>query len=262
MKKVIAFSLWCQGHNKDNRIWCNKDNDKMKYWSGQKPSLYCIGALKNLELKKKIFKDWIFRYYVDSSVPQNILQKLKDNGAEIIDMSDTKIPGMYWRFLAVDDPNVDICICRDTDSRLIKRDEDAVNDWINNSSKTLHNIRDHPHHKYKIMGGTWGFKNFQKKINLKKLLDIFLKNKNRKYFVRMDDVYFLEKIYELMENDVLCHEIGFRGPFKNSRQFPNETFNGNYYHYIGEYFDENDNNPYCERDTKVFAEFKNIRGKR
>ena len=46
MKKVISFSLWCQGHNKDNRIWCNKDNDKMKYWSGQKPSLYCIGALK------------------------------------------------------------------------------------------------------------------------------------------------------------------------------------------------------------------------
>ena len=29
MKKVVSFSLWCQGHNNDNREWCNKNKDKM-----------------------------------------------------------------------------------------------------------------------------------------------------------------------------------------------------------------------------------------
>ena len=58
MKKVISFSLWCQGHNKDNRIWCNKDNDRMIHSKEQTSDMYCIGALKNLELKKKVFTDW------------------------------------------------------------------------------------------------------------------------------------------------------------------------------------------------------------
>ena len=74
-------------------------------------------------------------------------------------------------------------------------------------------------------------------------------------------VYFLELVYDMMDNDVLCHDVGFRGPFKNCKSFPNETYDGNYYHYIGEFFDENDNNPFYKRDKKTFDEYRYIRGK-
>ena len=65
-------------------------------------------------------------------------------------MTDSKIPGMFWRFLALNDPLVDIFIVRDTDSRINIREERAVNEWLE-SDKLLHVMRDHPHHFYKIL---------------------------------------------------------------------------------------------------------------
>lgn len=55
MKKVISFSLY-------------GDNPK-----------YTIGAIKNvdLQLNQKIYKDWIFRFYVNNSVPKKIIDELK-----------------------------------------------------------------------------------------------------------------------------------------------------------------------------------------
>ena len=52
-------------------------------------------------------------------------------------MSKSNIPGMYWRFLPIVDPEVDIFIVRDVDSRISKRGENIVNEWVN-SDKILH----------------------------------------------------------------------------------------------------------------------------
>ena len=135
MNKTISFSLY--GNNKK----------------------YTIGALKNIPLCKKYYPEWNIRFYYDNTVPKNIINELKKN-SEIIDMTTSNLFGMYWRFLILNDPNVDIFIVRDTDSRINKREADAVNEWIK-SDKIMHNIRDHPHHYYKVMGGLWGFKNYK-----------------------------------------------------------------------------------------------------
>lgn len=56
--------------------------------------------------------------------------------------------GMLWRFLVLEDRDIDIFIVRDVDSRISKREENAVNEWVK-SNKEIHVIRDHIHPNYK-----------------------------------------------------------------------------------------------------------------
>ena len=160
MKKIVSYSLWCQ----------NKPMDNKKY---QTHNMYCNGAIRNLEIQKQknIYTDWTFRYYINNTVPLDVQEKLKNLGGEIVNMTGSKIPGMFWRFLPFNDKNVDIFIVRDTDSRINLREEKAVNEWLE-SDKLLHVMRDHPHHYYKILGGMWGYKNYKKNIDIIPLIDI------------------------------------------------------------------------------------------
>ncbi len=53
-KKLISFCLW-------------GDNPK-----------YTIGAVRNAILAKTIYPDWICRYYIGKSVPENIVTELEN----------------------------------------------------------------------------------------------------------------------------------------------------------------------------------------
>ena len=64
MKRVISFSLWCQ----------DKPLDGYNY---QTHNMYCFGAIRNLELKKQYYEDWTFRYYVNSTVPNDVQEKFR-----------------------------------------------------------------------------------------------------------------------------------------------------------------------------------------
>lgn len=237
MRKIISYSLWCS----DIKLCPNKINENK--------NMYCNGAIRNIELKESVYKDWEFRYYINNTVPYDVRQKLLSLGAELIDMSNSKIPGMFWRFLPFIDKNVDIFIVRDTDSRINKREENAVNEWLQ-SNKVLHIMRDHPHHHYKILGGMWGYKNYLEKINISPLMDKFLKKRNYK-FKRMDDMKFLDIIYDRLIGESLEHDQFFK--YKYSQPFPDNSHLNGYYHFVGEIFDENDNNPNKKRNTKLLT---------
>jgi len=108
MKKIISFSLWVSNTN----LCKNKINEN--------GNMYCNGAIRNLEISKQdnIYSEWTFRYYINNTVPNNVKNKLKELGAELIDMTGSKIPGMFWRFLPFDDKNVDIFIVRDNNKTI------------------------------------------------------------------------------------------------------------------------------------------------
>ena len=238
MKKIISYSLWCN----------STPIDGYKY---QTHNMYLNGALENMKLQKnnKIYKHWIFRFYINNTVPIEIINKLTSLGAEIVDMTNSKLPGMFWRFLPFNDKKVDIFIVRDADSRINYREFRAVNEWIK-SKKLMHIMRDHPHHYYKILGGMWGYQNCLKRFSLDKYIHNFLEKKKYK-FQRMDDMHFLDEIYDIFEkqNQTLEHDQFFE--FKNSLDFPDDSYKDDYYHYIGEAYDENNNCPQKERDTKL-----------
>lgn len=134
MKKIISYSLF---------------GNQSKYW---------YGALCNIQQAKIIYPDWICRIYYNNSVPVEAIDEMKqESNVELVDM--TGIEDFYercWRFLAIDDDDVEIMICRDADSRLSWREKKCVDIFIE-SDKLLHSIRDNPNHP-DIMGGMWGIK--------------------------------------------------------------------------------------------------------
>jgi hypothetical protein len=132
-KDVIAFSLW--GSN----------------------AFYTLGAIENARLTKASYPGWIARFYHDQSVPRDVLERLKDEGAELVEMAahrETQL-GPFWRFMASDDPEARRFLCRDTDSRLGERERLAVEAWVG-SGRDFHVMRDHPFHCELVLGGMWG----------------------------------------------------------------------------------------------------------
>lgn len=107
-KKIIAFSLF----------------------GGS--SAYCEPAVMNTEISAKIYPGWLCRFYVDGSVPQTIIQRLQDNGAEVVkvDAALQNWPGTMWRFLAMDDPEAAYVLFRDADSVISWREAAAVQQWL------------------------------------------------------------------------------------------------------------------------------------
>lgn len=211
MKKTINFSIY-------------GDNPK-----------YLIGMIKNIELAKELFPDWVVRICYNNTVPQFTLDHYKSyDNVELIDMSETwKLPGMVWRFLPFDS---DVFIVRDSDSRLSKRDLSAVNEWLD-SGKTLHILRDHPHHNHKILGGMWGFK-LDGKFNFEDEINKYFTESEYALGQRMLDMNFLrEVVYNTYANNSMVHDSLFDIDSHAQRfSVPMDD-----YKFIGEIFDENDN---------------------
>ncbi|EFX63535.1 hypothetical protein DAPPUDRAFT_335346 [Daphnia pulex] len=65
---------------------------------------------------------------------------------------------MTWRWLPLIDQVVDSFMSRNSDSKIISREEAAVREWLV-SDRIFQVMRDHPHHCiYAILGGMWGVK--------------------------------------------------------------------------------------------------------
>lgn len=118
-KRIISFSLF--GNN----------------------SKYIEPAVLNTQLAPVLFPGWTCRFYVDDSVSAEAIQRFRNNGAEVIKVGAPldNWPGTMWRFLAINDPEVEYVIFRDADSIICYRDAAAVSEWIK-SGTLFHTIRE------------------------------------------------------------------------------------------------------------------------
>jgi len=182
MKRVISFSLW--GNNQT----------------------YTIGAIKNADLALHFYPDFECWFYIHTdSVPNDIIEQLqiKPNVKIIFKTGNLNAhKPMTWRFESIDDPEVEINMSRDTDTRFLLREKLAVDEWIK-SGKTFHIMRDHPHHmnpQYPIMAGMFGTRQIK---NINNWLCIL----NRQETInRYDDQLFLnDVVYPIIKNDCLIH---------------------------------------------------------
>jgi len=125
---------------------------------------YILGAYENAHLVKKYYPGWVCRFYYGPQVPKKVILALKElPHVELVPMNkntnSVNASGMMWRFApAFMDADVDVVIVRDTDSRLSKREVEAVNQWLA-SDNDFHIMRDHKNHQQYIMGGMWGARN-------------------------------------------------------------------------------------------------------
>ena len=217
MKKVISFSLW--GESKK----------------------YTHGAIINADLAEKIYPDWICRFYVAKSVPTDIISQLvaKKNTEVFVMNSQGNWEGMFWRFYAASDPEVDLMISRDCDSRLTERESLAVKEW-EKSDMMFHIMRDHPHHAIEILGGMWGCKYPQLK-NMKELILSYKKGD----FWQVDQNFLKEKIYPMVSNTCFVHD-----EFFEKKNFPTKRKG---LEFVGQVFDEN--NKTVEEHLEPLREF-------
>jgi hypothetical protein len=195
----------------------------MKYisfslWGGN--PLYTIGSIKNVKLCKLIYQDWKIVLYYNKTVPQDIINELEKLNIELIDMSDSKIYGCFWRFLVSDRDDCEYAVFRDCDSRVSIREKLAVDEWIN-SGKSLHVMRDHPYHMIPygndgigILAGMWGIKGGI--LEIKEMILQFIDGKSDIYGI---DQSFLKIIYSKFQNDRCTHDEFFeKKPFPLKRE--------------------------------------------
>jgi hypothetical protein len=121
---------------------------------------YNVGAIMNMKLAPQIYPGWKVRFYCDAEA--TAVDELASMGAEIVSfLRPTRLPAalcMSWRYLAASDPDVDVVLFRDADSRLGHREKAAVDAWIA-SNKKCHVMHDHPEHVgFPIQGGMWGIR--------------------------------------------------------------------------------------------------------
>ena len=186
-KKIISFSLW-----------------------GSEP-FYCEGAVNNAHLWKYSLPDWVCRFYIDCTVPRDIVDKLKQEGAEIVIKDQVEdVLGMFWRFDPMMDDTVERFIVRDTDCLPSAREVDAIREW-EYSDKPFHTIRDNAAHGATILGGMWGaipgcISNFKKLVDgfLSSVQETSSQHSKRKYH-GADQIFLHNFVWPLIKNNHLAH---------------------------------------------------------
>tara|TARA_R100001082_G_scaffold111142_1_gene93650 strand:+ start:7692 stop:8390 length:699 start_codon:yes stop_codon:yes gene_type:complete len=177
---------------------------------------YTIGMKRNIELLNEVYgDDWKIRIYLDDTVPREMAKEYSQMGAQVYDVTGSPIiGGMFWRFLPFDDKDVDVFCVRDADSRLMRREKEAVDEWLQEGT-SLHIMRDHPHHNYIVMGGMFGF---NKKPNGP--YSFIEDYKNFIYsgykFNKMDDMRFLNRLYNKFHTSSTSHDSYGRGSVDNN----------------------------------------------
>ena len=210
MKNVVAYSLW---------------GDHPMYWKG---------ALRNIELVNKLYPGFIARFYIDKNSRQDLIDSIKGENVEVVLVnSKDSFHGMFWRFWASEDSDVDVFLSRDCDSRISEREVLAVEEWLK-SDKDFHIMRDHPYHTVPILGGMWGCRNgILRDIKISKQIEHWNKFGRK----GIDQDFLGQVIYPYIRNKSMEHsEFGLR--FGGEiRPFPSQRQN---YEYVGDIFDEND----------------------
>lgn len=232
MKKVIAFCLW---------------GDAPMYW---------VGAVRNVQLASVFFPDWICRFYIEESCVERAKNEFSPyiDRIEIIpkNIKDTEndYVGCYWRIDALADPEVDIVIGRDTDSRFNYREQQAVNEWLE-SDKSFHTMRDHPLHSIPCLGGLWGCKTAilrNNNVDVLGLVDQYRASNSSTE--KGSEQYFLSNVIYYMLRPFTMEHSSFRFAFEDEnisdvRPFPVERIGCEY---VGDIFNE-----YDQRDGIHFA---------
>lgn len=118
--------------------------------------MYLQGAVVNAKLMPTIYPGWKMVIYCECGIDTSELESL---GVEIRRQGKShQHSGMFWRFLAAWDENVEYVIFRDVDSRINVREAAAVQVWMK-SRYVAHCMHDHIHHRcMPIFGGMWGIK--------------------------------------------------------------------------------------------------------
>jgi hypothetical protein len=177
MNKIISISVW-----------------------GNKPQ-YCIGAIENAKLAKKLLPDWKCRIFVDHTVPIESQKELYQmDNVEVAEVNCEGIYGMFWRFYSMFESKDNICISRDSDSRISEREVRCLNEWLE-SDKTFSIIRDHDrHYDWPMLGGMWGMKGMLSEDVYNSMIKY-----SSKHQYAIDQVFLKDIVWPIAKESYIMH---------------------------------------------------------
>lgn len=120
---------------------------------------YYRGLLENIYLAGKYFPTWKVYVYYAPDVTEQMIETLKPCSSVVLRPTGVLGPvNMIKRFFAIDEPEVELMMVRDADSRIHWKDRWAIRDFLATPECTVHTIRDHTEHTAPLMGGLWGIR--------------------------------------------------------------------------------------------------------
>jgi hypothetical protein len=170
---------------------------------GPEKPIYYRGMIENIEIIQQYFPTWNIYVYYAPDVTQKMIETLRTYPNVVLRPTGVTGPvNMVYRSFAIDDPDVDVMMVRDADSRIHWKDRWAINDFLSRPSYVAHTIRDNYVHTVPLMGGLWGMRK-EANINMQHEYTKFSKETERQ---RGHDQLFLHHvIYERVLPNLLVH---------------------------------------------------------
>jgi hypothetical protein len=172
------------------------------YGSNEK---YCRGLLENIEIIINKLPQFHIFIYVGDNVPEKWISNYREyDKVKLIYTNSIGLNNRIKRFFAIDEPDVELMIVRDADSRIHDRDVWCIYHFIHSNFKA-HNIRDHPFHKMQIMAGLWGLKKGLLNKSMSELYSFYNPNNKLVNEVQHDQYFLRDIVYNLIKNNLIVY---------------------------------------------------------
>jgi hypothetical protein len=126
---------------------------------GPENQKYYRGLLENVFLAGKYFPTWKVYVYYAPDVTEGMVNHLSLCTSVVLRPTEVYgEPNMIHRFYAIDEPEVDLMMVRDADSRIHWKDRWAIREFASRTEFGAHTIRDNIQHTAEMMGGLWGLR--------------------------------------------------------------------------------------------------------
>ncbi len=183
---------------------------------GPENPLYYRGMLENIALITAHFPTWKIYIYTGSDVTETMMKQLESYSNVVI--RPTGISGavnMIHRFYAIDEPDVDLMMVRDADSRVHWKDRWAIKQFLSQTQYIAHTIRDNREHTAPLMGGLWALRK-SSGLNIHAEYSDYKEDIARGRFLGHDQNFLMDVVYPKVVGGLLVH-------YSNGRKFADET---------------------------------------
>jgi hypothetical protein len=225
---------------------------------GPENPLYYNGMLDNICLAGIYFPTWKVYVYVGSDVPEPFIERMEACTNVVIRRTGmTGSKNMIQRFYAIDEPDVEIMMVRDADSRIHWRDRWCIREFLK-TDLDAHNIRDNREHTAKIMGGLWGLRKTAG-ICMRKEYESYVEDTSLGWRHAHDQNFLGDVIYPKIVDRMLVHytngrvRLGEKHAVEIPFQWSNECFCGLTQHVFVDY-------PEPPLKPKPFSAVSSIKG--
>ena len=172
---------------------------------GPENPLYYRGLLENIYLAGLHFPTWkVYVYYAPDVTEQMVAHLAACSSVVLIPTHVHGAPNMIHRFYAIDEPDVDIMMVRDADSRIHWKDRWAIRDFLAHPQFVAHTIRDHVEHTARIMGGLWGLRK-SAGISMRTLYAQYKEDLTQGFRVAHDQNFLADEVYPRVLTRLLVH---------------------------------------------------------